>query len=95
MFNYCIFYYAYAFLFQHTRYCYLLPASISQNVSSYKDQKNDNILEKKRSHAGSALTFKLVARWKLDKSPSLKVGPSIEKLSIQSILKSNVIRHVL
>ena len=52
-------------------------------------------LRKKRSHAGSALTFKLVARWKLDKSPSLKVGPSIEKLSIQSILKSNVIRHVL
>ena len=53
------------------------------------------MLEKKRSQAGSTLTFKLGARWKLDKSPSLTVEPSIEKLSIQSILKSNVIRHVL
>ena len=53
------------------------------------------MLEKKRSQAGSALTFKLGARWKLNKSPSWKVEPSFEKLSIQNILKSNVIRHVL
>ena len=40
---------------------------ISQNVSSYKDQKNDNILHKKRSQAGRALTFKLGAQLKLEK----------------------------
>ena len=66
-----------------------------RNVSSDKDQKNDNILHKKRSQAGRALTFKLGAQLKLEKSPFLPVKPAIEKLAIQSILKSNVIRHVL